>query len=221
MAPLAYRPPMDRSALVVEDDAFTRTLIREVLEGSGFTVFEADSAASALSEVERVDPDGLVVDVDLGLGPTGLDLIDALGERRAEFGILVLSNYPAQTALMSDLRPGVGHLLKQHISEPGALVTALDAVLADDAASMPPAEAGLPPELAALTRGQMEVLRLIALGLTNDAIARERRVSLRSVETLVSRLFSTLGISGDPNVNARVTAAMLYARWVGIPRVRP
>jgi DNA-binding response OmpR family regulator len=104
---------MDRSALVVEDDAFTRTLIREVLEGSGFTVFEADSAASALKAVDRVDPDGLVVDVDLGLGPTGLDLIEALGERRAEFGILVLSNYPAQTARVAGLRPGVGHLLKQ------------------------------------------------------------------------------------------------------------
>lgn len=211
---------MDRSALVVEDDAFTRTLIREVLEGSGFTVFEADSAASALKQVDRVDPDGLVVDVDLGLGPTGLDLIEALGERRAEFGILVLSNYPAQTSRVVELRPGIGHLLKQHISEPGALVTALDAVLGDDAGSMLPSGEGLPPELAALTRGQMEVLRLIALGLSNEAIATERRVSLRSVESLVSRLFTALGIASDPSINARVTAAMLYARWVGIPRGR-
>jgi DNA-binding NarL/FixJ family response regulator len=211
---------MDRSALVVEDDAFTRTLIREVLEGSGFTVFEADSAASALKAVDRVDPDGLVVDVDLGLGPTGLDLIEALGERRAEFGILVLSNYPAQTARVAGLRPGVGHLLKQHISEPGALVTALDAVLGDDAGAMPLSDEGLPPELAALTRGQMEVLRLIALGLSNEAIAKERGVSLRSVESLVSRLFTSLGIASDPTVSARVAAAMLYARWVGVPRGR-
>ena len=212
---------MDRSALVVEDDAFTRTLIREVLEGSGFTVFEADSAASALRQVDRVDPDGLVVDVDLGLGPTGLDLIEALGDRRAEFGILVLSNYPAQSARAAEARPGIGHLLKQHISEPGALVTALDAVLGNDAGSMLPSGEGLPPELDSLTRGQMEVLRLLALGLSNEAIAKERRVSLRSVESLVSRLFTALGIAGDPMLNPRVSAAMLYARWIGIPRVRP
>ena len=211
---------MDRSALVVEDDGFTRTLIREVLEGSGFRVFEADSASSALRQVDRVDPDGLVVDVDLGLGPTGLDLIEALGDRRAQFGILVLSNYPAQTARVAELRPGVGHLLKQHISEPGALVTALDAVLGDDVELMPLSDETLPPALAALTRSQLDVLRLITLGLSNEAIAAQRNVSLRSVESLVSRMFNALGIASDPMVNARVSAAMLYARWIGIPRVR-
>ena len=56
------------------------------------------------------------------------------------------------------------------------------------------------------------------MGYSNDMIARERDVTLRSVETMVNRLFTALGLSADPRSNARVKAAMLYARTMGVPK---
>jgi DNA-binding NarL/FixJ family response regulator len=69
-----------------------------------------------------------------------------------------------------------------------------------------------------LTPAQFELLRLIAMGYSNDQIAQERGVTLRSVESLVNRLFVALGLSSDARSNARVKAAMLYARVMGVPR---
>ena len=169
------------------------------------------------------DPDALIVDLDLGQGPSGLEVIGALGDQVAEFGVLVLSNYPSATALApgSSLPPTVGYLMKRKVSDPDEIVNALEAVLSDVVPSRPDHRELVPTELAELTAAQFELLRMIALGYSNDMIARERGVTVRSVETMVNRLFTKLGLSADSRSNARVKAAMLFARTMGIPRTEP
>lgn len=170
--------------------------------------------------IDKQDPDALIVDLDLGHGPSGVDVIGALGDRVNEFGILVLSNYPSASALSpgSSLPGSVGFLLKRRLSDPDEVVEALEGVLRDATPSRPPLPEVVPDELAMLTPSQFELLRLIAMGYSNDQIARERGVTLRSVESLVNRLFAALGLASDARSNARVKAAMLYARVMGVPR---
>jgi DNA-binding NarL/FixJ family response regulator len=214
---------IERKVLVIEDDAFLNGILTEILEARGFITFQAGDAESALELIDTHYPDALIVDLDLGQGPSGLEVIGALGDRVAEFGVLILSNYPSATALApgSSLPPTVGYLMKRKVSDPDEIVNALEAVLSDVVPSRPDHRELVPTELAELTAAQFELLRMIALGYSNDMIARERGVTVRSVETMVNRLFTTLGLSADSRSNARVKAAMLFARTMGIPRTEP
>lgn len=209
-----------RQVLVIEDDPFICGLLAEILNGRGFVTHEAHDGETALALIDEHDPDALIVDLDLGHGPSGLDVIGALGDRIAEFGVLVLSNYPSPAAFTKGavLPASVGYLLKRRVSDPDEVIDALEAVLTSNGDGMPDQRQDLPPELAVLTSSQLELLRLIALGYSNDMIAREREVTVRSVESLVNRIFTALGLSSDARSNARVKAAMLYAQTMGIPR---
>lgn len=204
----------------MEDDPFLCGLLAEILSGRGFETHEAHDGETALALIDKHDPDALIVDLDLGHGPSGLDVIGALGDRIAEFGVLVLSNYPSPSALAkgATLPASVGYLRKRKVSDPDEVVDALEAVLSSSGDIRPDHRQDPPEELACLTPSQLELLRLIALGYSNDMIARERDVTVRSVESLVNRVFTALGLSSDARSNARVKAAMLYARTMGIPR---
>lgn len=212
-----------RQVLIVEDDAFLCGMLAEVLEGRGFVVHQAHTADEALVLIHEIDPDALIVDLDLGEGPSGIEVIGSLGDRIDQFGVLVLSNYPTASAVVphASLPASVGYVFKRRLSDTNELIAALEAVLRN----VDPPGTGLgqavPAELAALTPKQLELLRLIALGYSNEMIAAQRGVTRRSVETLVTRLFHALGLSGDARSNARVKAAMLYAQVMGIPRTRP
>lgn len=210
----------EREVLIVEDDAFMSGLLAEILQARGFSVRVAPDAVTAMRCIDDHDPDALIVDLDLGHGPSGIDVIGALGDRVHEFGVVVLSNYPSPSALVPDasLPDSVGYLLKRKVSDPGEVVAVLEAVLTDGRTPVTDHRDPVPDELAMLTPSQLDLLRLIAMGLSNERIARQRGVTLRSVESLVSRLFAALGLASDSSSNARVKAAMLYARCMGIPR---
>jgi DNA-binding NarL/FixJ family response regulator len=209
-----------RQVLIVEDDEFLCGLLAKVLTERGFVVHQAHDGARAMDLIDKHDPEALIVDLDLGHGPSGVDVIGALGDRVAEFGVLVLSNYPSANALNpgSSLPASVGFLMKRRLSDPDEVVEALEAVLRDATPSTPAMPVDVQEELAMLTPAQFEMLRLIAMGYSNDQIAQERGVTLRSVESLVNRLFVALELSSDARSNARVKAAMLYARVMGVPR---
>jgi DNA-binding NarL/FixJ family response regulator len=209
-----------RRVLVIEDDVFLRGLLADILESRGFAVFQAADAKTALSLIDEQDPDALIVDLDLGHGPSGVEVIESLGERIREFGVLVLSNYPSPSAVSpgATLPESVGYLLKRKLSDAAEVIAALEAVLADSSSHRVNYHESVPRELANLTPGQFEILRLIAMGYSNEMIASSRGVTVRSVESLVNRLFVALSLSSDSRSNARVKAAMLYARAMGIPR---
>ena len=61
--------------LLVEDEEFTRTLIRDSLTKIGMTVVDVDSVHDALAVMDDFDPHVVVSDLDLGPGPDGADLL--------------------------------------------------------------------------------------------------------------------------------------------------
>jgi DNA-binding NtrC family response regulator len=121
-----------RSVVVVEDDGFMRSLISEYLEAAGFLVTTATSAADARRQIRAVDPDAVVLDVDLGPGPTGLDLAMGIPELGNEIGLVFLTNYADPRFAGYDVRsahPRAAYLNKHMMEDASTLLSALNAVL--------------------------------------------------------------------------------------------
>jgi CheY-like chemotaxis protein len=120
-----------RSVLVVEDDKLTLGLLAETLTQSGFVVGAASTATEAWRMWEQMDPDAVVLDVDLGVGVNGFDLADAFRAQEPYLAVLFLSNLPdARFAGRNpeSLPKNVGYVRKGQLSDSKELVTSLDAV---------------------------------------------------------------------------------------------
>jgi len=209
------RPP--RRVLIVDDDELLSHLVKESLEKEGFTVECAKDAAEARKKVTSFDPDLILLDLALGAGPSGVHLAHALTIKRPDIAILVLTKYADAKAVSSqfeDLPPSVGFVRKQLVSNPKLLVAAIEQVLADRSdqvrddrgASKP--FSGLPP------RG-VDILRLLAEGLSNPEIARRVGIGVKSVEKWTDRIYRELGLPTDGTVNLRVAATRRYLKETG------
>ncbi|MEO0027850.1 MAG: hypothetical protein RL716_1181, partial [Actinomycetota bacterium] len=205
-----------RRVLLVEDEQLTRSLIQEKLSQSGFDVRGCSSALEAKKLVASFDPDALVVDIELGPGPTGLELIQVLQVSKPHLAFVVLSNYSATKEQISHLRKAA-FLPKQDVSDPNMLVQALNSVLTDrdTSASFPLKQSDV---LSKLTKGQIEILRLLARGLSNVEIAELRGTSLHASEQLIKRTYVALGIENEGRSSRRIKAARIYTSIAGSPR---
>ncbi len=219
----AARPGGDgfvRRALVVEDDAFTRSLLGHLLGAVGFDARLCASSAEAIDAFDAFDPDVLIVDIQLGAAPNGAQLAEALRLRAPYLGVVVVSNFPVATSagMGQPLPPGAAFLHKPAIDEPQVLLDAIESALGDAAPRIVRSTAADESPLARLTPAQLAILHQIALGLSNAEIARQRGTSLRNAEKLISRTFGALGVSEDPALNPRVAATRLYIEAMGVPR---
>lgn len=209
-----------RRALIVEDDAFSRSLIGHVLDHAGFETRLCATSADAIEAFEDFDPDVLVADIQLGAPPNGAQLAVALAQRAPYLGVVLVSNFPAaETAGLGQTLPrGAAFLHKREIESPELLLEAIESTLDDSAKRIVRSATPEWNPLGDLSAMQLATLQQIALGRSNAEIARRRGTSLRSVERLISRLFDALGIPDDPSANPRVVATRLYIDAMGVPR---
>jgi DNA-binding NarL/FixJ family response regulator len=206
-----------RLVLVVEDEALTRSLIVEMLESAGFEVQACSSAVEALRECRYADPDAVITDIDLGPGPSGLDLVENLGRTSPHIAVLVLSNYPILRQHPVNARKRLAYLDKREVGSSATVIEALEAVLRDEVEKRRVAD-DADAAVARLSRAQLDALRMMAEGLSNAEIAAQRGISKRAAESLIQRTISTLGISPDERLNPRVQAVRIYFQYTGVPR---
>lgn len=208
-----------RRALLVEDDAFTRSLLAEVVAGAGFEVLECESAREASEAFDAFDPDVLVVDVQLEQPPNGVQLAQALHARAPYLGIVVVSQYPTPDAarVSGSLPPGAAFVHKGGVDSSNVVLRAIESVLSDDIAPVVRSANPDAGRLARCSAAQIDLLRMIALGYSNERIAKERGTGLRAVEQLIHRTYSRLGVPDDPGGNARVQAVRAYVAAFGMP----
>ncbi len=206
-----------RLVLVVEDEALTRSLIVEMLESAGFEVQACSSAVEALRECRYADPDAVITDIDLGPGPSGLDLVENLGRTYPHIAVLVLSNYPILRQHPVNTRKRLAYLDKREVGSSATVIDALEAVLRDEVEKRRVAD-DADAAVARLSRAQLDALRMMAEGLSNAEIAAQRGISKRAAESLIQRTISTLGISPDERLNPRVQAVRIYFQYTGVPR---
>ena len=207
-----------RHVVVVEDEALLRDLIAKTLEVKGFQVTTAANAADAARAIRANDPDAVVLDVELGPGPNGFDFAETLRATSPDMGIVFLTNLPDSRFAgrdTKDLPKNVAYLRKSQLIDSNELVVALDAVLKDSVAKSQRHDLNEKRPLAELSKKQISVLQMLAMGFTNSQIAESRGTTIRAVEGIISRIFQALDIDVQAEGNARVEAAAAYLRASG------
>ena len=211
-------PNWTRTALVVEDEALISGLLVKTLESHNFEVQAAHSAVEAKRLLQHFEPDLALLDIDLGPGPSGIDVAHIINARHKGTGIIFLTKYPDARSAGIDEATIPAHsafLRKELVGDPNFLVRAINSVLIDEDEVRHDKSPDRP--LAELSKTQMEVLRLLASGYTNAEIARRRNKTLSSVEQLLTGTFAKLGIDTADEINPRIEAVRIFIHAAGIP----
>lgn len=198
----------ERCAVVCDDEQFSRALVSSVVEQLGYVVHTCATATEAIALADEFDPDIMVIDLDLGEGPTGIDALIHIREQAPWVAGVVLTGHRSPRMVRRDLPTrldGVSYLVKSELRSAQDLATGIEAAVNGSQSTT-----DQPDNLPRLTPAQVDLLRMITDGLSNEEIARQRDCSVRSTERLVARLYQSLAINTHPGVNARVVAARMY-----------
>ena len=214
--------------VIIDDHPVVRAGMRTVLDAAPDVTVVAEGADGhdALRLVEEQQPDVLVLDVNLP-GLHGLEVTRWLCTQEAPPAILILTVHDDVQTVMGLLESGAtGYILKDEALE--TLVSAVRAAargeswlspaVANEVVRRAVASPRLPTEPRQgggerLTPREQEVLSLLALGLSNAAIARQLVVTKRTVQNHVSNIYGKLGVT------SRTEAALVAIGrgWVEVP----
>lgn len=210
-------------ALLVDDDPFTRMVLSSALRELNIDVVAAVGSATEAMEALSASDCGLaVLDLDLGEGPTGIDLAHGLRRISPTIAIIVLSTYAEPRLIGSkqqELPAGVRYLVKQTIGESETLGDVIaDVVRSPLKIQTANTSSGV---LSELSDTQVDIMRLIAEGRSNEEIARLVFLAEGSVEKAIARIIKKLTVKADRTQNQRVMLAQFYfqmTKAVHVPR---
>jgi NarL family two-component system response regulator LiaR len=199
---------------IADDHPIVRRGIRDLLETEVDlqVVGEATNGRDAVSEVEKLQPDIVLMDLVMPV-LDGIEAIRQIQGRLPEVRTLVLTSFATDDKVFPAIKAGaLGYLIKD--TAPEDLVRAIRQVHRGEVTLHPtiaqkllqeisgPAEQ--PPTPEPLTEREAEVLKLIAGGLNNQEIAEELVISVATVYTHVSNILAKLHLASR-------TQAALYA----------
>jgi DNA-binding NarL/FixJ family response regulator len=210
------------TAVVADDSVLLRDGVVRLLEDAGIDVVAAVGDGEALVDaVAEHRPDLALVDVRMP--PThsdeGIRAALAIRQRFPAVAVLVLSQYVEEryaTDLLSGDTAGVGYLLKDRVVDVEDFVAAVRRVAAGGSAVDAEVVRQLlgrtarTTELDRLTPRELEVLSLMAEGLSNAGIADRLVVSLGAVEKHISNVFTKLDLDHEQHAHRRVLAVLTY-----------
>jgi DNA-binding NarL/FixJ family response regulator len=211
--------------VLAEDQYLVREGLRRLLEAQEDLEIAAvcEDLDSLLAAVDEHEPNVVVTDIRMPPQNTdeGIRAAARLRTTHPDVGVVVLSQYatPAYVlALLEDGSEGRAYLLKERVKDVDQLLGAIRAV-ADGGSVMDPkvvealvaenARAEGSP-LNELTPRERDVLREMAEGKNNAAIAEALFLTQRSVEKVIHSIFLKLGLTWETAVHKRVKAVILY-----------
>jgi DNA-binding NarL/FixJ family response regulator len=217
--------------VIADDQQIVRDGFAALLDSQpDFTVVgTASDGAEAMRVCRRLQPDVVLMDVRMP-GTDGIEATRRLADDADPPRVLILTTFDLDEYVYDALRAGAsGFLLKdvtaERLFDAVRIIAAGDALLAPNVtrrlisefARQRPASAGAAiPRLDQLTRREMEVLRLLAEGLSNPEIAARLVVTEETVKTHVSRVLRKLGLRD--RTQAVITA---YETGLVTPNTRP
>ena len=211
--------------VLAEDHLLVREGVRRLLE----TQPDVEVASvcgdldSLLAAVAAERPDVVVTDIRMPPGSTdeGIQAAARLRETNPEVGVVVLSQYANPIYALALLEGGSGgraYLLKERVKDVEQLIAAIRAVAEGGSVIDPKVVETLVADTAhgddsplnELTPRERDVLREMAEGKNNAAIAGALFLTERSVEKVIHSIFLKLGLTWEPAVHKRVKAVILY-----------
>jgi DNA-binding NarL/FixJ family response regulator len=210
--------------ILVDDHAVVRKGIREFLEDEGDirVVAEAADGETALVLINEYEPDVAVLDIQMP-DISGIVVTRRLRAAGNPVGILILTAYDDDPFIMAGIEAGAnGYVLKS--AAPEEIVRAVRAVHEGQSAVDPAVASKLIQHLSgrstaattkapeALTDRELEVLALVAQGLTNRAIGRKLGISDRTVQGHLANIFGKLGASS----RTEAVVAAVKLGWIEV-----
>lgn len=193
--------------LIVDDHQMVRDGIRVMLESKEnllrFDIDEAENGEMAIRKILKKEFDIVLIDYQLP-GMNGTETLQKIHLYKKDMKVLVLSNYDEFSYVKSMINEGAnGYILKN--IDPSQLIHAVESVLAGkpyysnevalkliESANEPgQAETG---NKGGLSKRELEVLKMIALEMTNDEIAKSLFISKRTVDTHRQNLLKKLQV---------------------------
>lgn len=203
--------------VIVEDDALLRTSLAAAVERHGLRVTETFANAMGVADhVREAEPDVALLDLDLGPGPTGIDVARAMRKVRPSIGLVILTTYEdprLKLGSMPTLPTGLQYLNKGSIDDVAEVMRVLHAAARTPMALPPRSQQ---PARVDLTPAQIDVLRMVAEGVSTQEIANRRGVTVKAVEQLLTKIYDRLELPRDPGVNQRVQLARAYLSAAGL-----
>jgi DNA-binding NarL/FixJ family response regulator len=207
--------------VIAEDSVLLQAGLSKLLADGGFDVVAAvGDAEGLLKSVEEHRPDIAVIDVRMPPTHTDEGIQAALVIRRQfpDVAVLVLSQYVEEryaTDLLSERTNAVGYLLKDRVARVTDFLEALRRVASGGTALDPEVVAQLlvrrrSDPLDRLTPREMEVLRLMAEGRSNNGIVETLRVSPSAVEKYVTNILAKLDLPPTDTDHRRVLAVLKF-----------
>jgi DNA-binding NarL/FixJ family response regulator len=195
--------------LICDDQALVRSGFAMILDRRDEfeVVAEAENGREAITLAARLDPDVILMDVRMP-ELDGVAATRALVQANARARILILTTFDLDEYVYEAIRAGAsGFLLKDvrptQLADAIQTVAAGEALLAPSvtrrlldrfARTLPGTDEPTPPSLEALTQREVEVLRLVASGLSNAELAARLFVSETTVKTHVSSILRKLDL---------------------------
>lgn len=193
--------------MLVDDQAMVRTGFRMILEAEAdlTVVGEAVDGGDAVDMVGRARPDVILMDVRMP-NMDGIEACERICDSDGHARVMMLTTFDLDDYVHAALRAGAsGFLLKD--APPEQLVDAIriiasgDALLApsvtqtliDEIARRPASQPDAFPGIAELTERELDVIRLMARGMSNGEVAQDLYLGEATVKTHVGRILAKLG----------------------------
>lgn len=208
---------------IADDSMIVREGLARLLTEGGCQVHATAADPEQLLSVVEINPGLDAVVIDVRMPPTytteGITLAHTLRERHPKLGVLVLSQYLEShyaSLLLQDAPEHTGYLLKDRLTELGALVDALRRVSSGECVIDPTIVSRLlrrprtTQDLDRLTARECDVLAIMAEGRSNAAIAERLVLGPRTVEAHVRQIMQKLDLPESPDDHRRVLAVLRY-----------
>ena len=205
--------------LIAEDQLLLRDGLTRMLTAYGFDVVAAVDDGSLLTEtLLSLRPDVAVIDVRLPPTFTDEGLRAAIAARAVAPGlpILILSQYVERLyarELLSDRAGAIGYLLKDRVGDVRQFIDSIRRIAAGATVLDPEVVAqllGRRDTVPGLTPRERDVLRLMAEGRSNAAIAAHLTITEKSVSNHINTLFAKLDLPTSDSGHRRVLAVLAY-----------
>ena len=200
--------------VIIDDDLFVRSSLPPALKSFGIEVIGTMATYSeAVALIDKDAVDVVIVDLDLGPGPSGIDICYSLRSSYPRIGLVLLTSYTnpkIADPYSRPLPPGCRFVSKSSLSD---FETLVNQILSARIKPLNPAKSH--KSRALLTDTQIEVLKLLSSGLSNSEIAAQRNVSIKSIDGTISKIYKALALEKSKSMNQRVQLARAYFNLSG------